>query len=346
MKTSPEFKVEEAEFTGGHPENIKFEETTISEFGEHGSNFDEVEKFATGKIKKSKPTKKRLQTEFESGKAEADAEAAADMADDFASGGRVPLDGGGPININALIQLYMAEGMTEEEATAAANKPLPFHILTDKAEGGRVPLKKGGIWKWKQDSYTLDPEWDDMDADEWLHIIKLLRAGEFGAAEGGRVPFVKGKLAKYATPEGLAALIEKLFPGTTKLGKTSKPMAEKTQLKKAIADFQERNKIDDLGGSKVDPFSPDFDMRAEADLIARTPFKLKELKAIFGGQIDDNIIREIAAMDPAKQLKAIEDVKLYLRNMKNLRQETTLREFDITGLEPHAAGGVAGMLGE
>ena len=51
-------------------------------------------------------------------------------------------------------------------------------------------------------------------------------------------------------------------------------------------------------------------------------------------------------MEPAQQLKAIEDVKLYLRNMKNLRQETTLRELDVTGLEPHALGGLAGMLGK
>ena len=39
--------------------------------------------FATGKVKKAKPTKKKLQTEFESGKAEADADAAADLADDL-----------------------------------------------------------------------------------------------------------------------------------------------------------------------------------------------------------------------------------------------------------------------
>ena len=44
------------------------------------------------------------------------------------------------------------------------------------------------------------------------------------------------------TPEGLAALMEKLFPGTTKLGQTSRPMATKTELKKAIAEFQEREK--------------------------------------------------------------------------------------------------------
>jgi hypothetical protein len=122
-------------------------------------------------------------------------------------------------------------------------------------------------------------------------------------ASGGRVPFGKGKIVK------------------------------------GIMSLSKKKKIDDLGGSKVDPFSPDFDFKAEADLIAKTPFKLEELKAVFGGQIDDNIIREIAAMDPAKQLKAIEDVKLYLRNMKNLRQEKTLREFDIKGKKGHAEGG-------
>ena len=43
-KTKDEFTVEEAEFTGGHPENIKFEESTIEKYGEHGSDFTEVEK--------------------------------------------------------------------------------------------------------------------------------------------------------------------------------------------------------------------------------------------------------------------------------------------------------------
>ena len=92
-KTPEEFWVEEAEFTGGHPENVKFEESTFEKFGEHASNFDEVEKFATGKVKKSKPTKKKLQTEYESGKAEADADRWADDVD-MASGGRVPFGGG------------------------------------------------------------------------------------------------------------------------------------------------------------------------------------------------------------------------------------------------------------
>jgi hypothetical protein len=93
VKTKDEFWVEEAEFTGGHPENVKFEESVIEKFGDHGSNFDEVEMFATGKFKKSKPTKKAEKLEWEQGKAEADADAAADMADDFASGGLAGLLG-------------------------------------------------------------------------------------------------------------------------------------------------------------------------------------------------------------------------------------------------------------
>ena len=86
-KTKEEFWVEEAEFTGGHPENVKFEESTIEKFGDHGSNFDEVEMFATGKVKKSKPTKKRSQTEWEQEKAQADAEAYWEEHGDYASGG-------------------------------------------------------------------------------------------------------------------------------------------------------------------------------------------------------------------------------------------------------------------
>ena len=63
--------------------------------------------------------------------------------------------------------------------------------------------------------------------------------GEPTYADGGRVPLSKGKAVK-----GLAALLEKFFPGTTKLGKRSKPFPEKVkdkrELREAIAGFQER----------------------------------------------------------------------------------------------------------
>jgi len=113
-KTKEEFWVEEAEFTGGHPENIKFEESTFEKFGEHGSNFDEVEKFATGKVKKSKPTKKKLRTEYESGKAEADAEAYWDEHGDFASGGRVPFFLGGRYKEGAALLRNMIRYFAKE----------------------------------------------------------------------------------------------------------------------------------------------------------------------------------------------------------------------------------------
>ena len=60
-------------------------------------------------------------------------------------------------------------------------------------------------------------------------------------ASGGRVPFKFGGKGKVL--EGIAKLMDEFFPGTTKLGKTSKPMAEKTQVRKAIADFQERENV-------------------------------------------------------------------------------------------------------
>ncbi len=81
-KTKEEFNVEEAEFTGGHPENVKFEESTIEKFGDHGSNFDEVEMFATGKVKK-KTGKAKIKAEREHW-----VDDRAPEADDFASGGR------------------------------------------------------------------------------------------------------------------------------------------------------------------------------------------------------------------------------------------------------------------
>ena len=72
-----------------------------------------------------------------------------------------------------------------------------------------------------------------------------------------RVPLKGGKKVL----EGLAKIMDDFFPGTTKVGQTSKPMAEKTQLKRALADFQEREKksrqltddeyddfVDELGG--------------------------------------------------------------------------------------------------
>ena len=100
VKTKDEFWVEEAEFTGGHPENIKFEESTINKFGEHGSNFDEVEMFATGKVKKTKPSIKAERSHW------------VPEGDDMASGGRVPRSGGG---IMKILKLFKTKPETLKE---------------------------------------------------------------------------------------------------------------------------------------------------------------------------------------------------------------------------------------
>ena len=83
VKTKDEFFVEEAEFTGGHPENVKFEEVAAERYGDHASDFTEIEKFAVGKNTDKKIIgSKRARDDWAEGRAEVEAE---DV--EFASGG-------------------------------------------------------------------------------------------------------------------------------------------------------------------------------------------------------------------------------------------------------------------
>jgi len=91
-KTKDEFWVEEAEFTGGHPENVKFEESSFNKFGKHESDFSEVEAFSKGKIKKVRL--KQIESSQKEAEDLADHFSNYPTPDDFASGGRVPLAGG------------------------------------------------------------------------------------------------------------------------------------------------------------------------------------------------------------------------------------------------------------
>ena len=84
VKTKDEFIEDEAEFTGGHPENVKFEETVDFKYGDHGSHFSEVERYAIGKNKDKKIIgKQAARDEWAEGRAMEQAE----DIDDFASGG-------------------------------------------------------------------------------------------------------------------------------------------------------------------------------------------------------------------------------------------------------------------
>jgi len=83
-KTKDEFFVEEAEFTGGHPENIKYEDAVIENYGNHASDFSELELYATGKnVDKKIVGSKRAADDFAQGRAEIEAE----QIDEFAKGG-------------------------------------------------------------------------------------------------------------------------------------------------------------------------------------------------------------------------------------------------------------------
>ncbi len=84
VKTKDEFDVEEAEFTG-EAENIKYEESVVEKYGNHGSDFSEIEKYATGKnVDKKVVGSKRVKDSWAEGYAEAQADR---WADDFAKGG-------------------------------------------------------------------------------------------------------------------------------------------------------------------------------------------------------------------------------------------------------------------
>jgi len=179
-------------------------------------------------------------------------------------------------------------------------------------------------------------------------------------ASGGRVPFSGGKKVL----QGLAKLMDEFFPGTTKIGKRSKPYPEKVQekmdLRKAIADFQEREKA-----AKAISEGPLPGERAFID-VPHMPagFKLsrEKLEQNFP-ELSLDQIDEIMNLDKEMQGRVITMLKnrrldpdLYDELL--LKHGDTLKfqgEFDKAirrrknasgGRVSLSSGGVAGMLGE
>jgi hypothetical protein len=150
--------------------------------------------------------------------------------DKWISEHRPKFDNGGPINLQALIELYMSEGMTHDEAVAAANKPLPFHILTDdKAEGGRIGFQDGrGI---------MSRVGDMVDARNVPYYGGKALQGLVNSAETlSKLPFAAGELGSKLIQqppkkEMFMKAIEDITPGSwsENLGLTSliEGMAEK-----------------------------------------------------------------------------------------------------------------------
>ena len=77
-KSKDEFDIEEAEFTGD-AESVNYEDSSFSKYGEQGSDFSEVEKYATGKVSKESKAQKQIW--------EADWDDSLPDYEDFAKGG-------------------------------------------------------------------------------------------------------------------------------------------------------------------------------------------------------------------------------------------------------------------
>ena len=197
-------------------------------------------------------------------------------------------------------------------------------------------------------------------------------------ASGGRVPFSKGKRAL----QGLAKLMDEFFPGTTKIGQRSKPYPEKVQekmdLRKAfddltnkintqealskgskkmagpiknvnkkskVIDLDETNRIvDDLGGDKADPFSKNFDWRAEMNLQTEIAFaqEANKLRKEFPG-ISDDLIKNILADDNPQRIAEVKAAMKEAMKMqeKGMGVEEIINMFKKKPTK-HATGGIAG----
>ena len=156
---------------------------------------------------------------------------------------------------------------------------------------GKELIENEEVYRMGGDNYYKDVDEEITGGvgslEEW---IKMKR----GYAAGGRVGLVKGGM-----PRGLMAALRAIrskFGDDAITTADRAPQPEKT-IQEEIMNFNERqaaaklkeqqikeftgdelSKWDDLGGSKADPFSKDFDFKAEADLVAEIELA-KEAKA-------------------------------------------------------------------
>ena len=166
-------------------------------------------------------------------------------------------------------------------------------ITTDieMPRAGKELMENEEVYRMGGDDYYKDIDEEITGGvgslEEW---IKMKR----GYAAGGRVGLVKGGM-----PRGLMAALRAIrskFGDDAITTADRAPQPEKT-IQEEIMNFNERqaaaklkeqqikeftgdelSKWDDLGGSKADPFSKDFDFKAEADLVAEIELA-KEAKA-------------------------------------------------------------------
>ena len=140
-KTKDEFIVEEAEFTGGHPENVKFEESVQFKYGDHGSDFSEIEQFATKSPvtsgKSSGEVSRALRREGWYGKKEK----ARQLAMDKKHGG---------LRSTYKKDPHVRGKQADKDAWAEGHQEAQWDAMKDEgldefSSGGRVSYTKGGL---------------------------------------------------------------------------------------------------------------------------------------------------------------------------------------------------------
>ena len=167
------------------------------------------------------------------------------------------------------------------------------------------------------------------------HILQVPRTG-----------YSKGRAVK-----SLMGLVNKKFGKDTLKRASDLPKGTKYETLEAVKDFEKRTKTNYFGGSKADPFSPDFDMRAEMDLIARTPYTAAELKQLiiqkYKGRIDDKLLQQMLADDNPQRLAevmATVDEALIMQG-KGMGPESIIQSFkESWKRKPNASGGLARIL--
>ena len=248
----------------------------------------------------------------------------------------------------------------EEVFTPTPDDPdIPF------ATGGRAGFAKGKSAT--EAIQVLDEGWDDMDADEWAHIKKLLLSGEF--AEGGiagiRQGYSKGKVVQKVlnalNPKNIKKAVKNIF----KTGdyKYDASMAAESFVElnpqlfggKLYDDLDQATQLEIY--SKVLPevrkppgISID-DMRIEdvenVKKVAPQMTERLELKAKYPGITDsllDDIIGDPDPNNKARALAALDEAMTLQQSGKS--EEEIIEILKSTPKQEMASGGLAAMLGE
>ena len=165
------------------------------------------------------------------------------------------------------------------------------------SEADRMPASNPYFLEFMEEE-NLGTGAGEATPEELEEYEKVLRSKQ-EVKDGGRIGFKGGGKGKVL--EGLAKLMDEFFPGTTKLGQTSKPMADKTELKRAIAGFREREKAAKLKASKklkiwenpdkvraaVDDIFSSGDYKMDAEMAAEA--LVENNPKAFGGKLIDDI---------------------------------------------------------